>query len=86
MDQRFKRRHGDPRRPAVAGSSRAVLAIDVFCYQVKKYIGVAASLGGVDVLVFTGGIGEHSPSIRAQICQVLTFGIALDPAKNEDVE
>jgi len=39
------------------------------------------------VLVFTGGIGEHSPSIRAQICQGLDFlGIALDPAKNEDVE
>ena len=71
-----------------AGSSRAALAIDVFCYQVKKYIGAfAASLGGVDVLVFTGGIGEHSPSIRAQICQGLDFlGIALDPAKNEDVE
>ena len=71
-----------------AGNRRAKLAIDVFCYQVQKYIGAfAAALGGVDVLVFTGGIGEHGPLQREQICRGLEFlGIALDPQKNDTVE
>lgn len=73
---------------AASGNSRAQLAIDVFCYQVKKYIGAfAAALGGLDVLVFTGGIGEHGPRQRWQICQGLDFlGIALDPDVNAKVE
>lgn len=49
----------------------------MFCYRVRKYVGAyIAALGGLDVLIFTGGIGENSPEIRARICQGLeTFGI-----------
>lgn len=70
---------------ARATDSRAVEAIDVFCYQAKKCIGsFAAALGGLDALVFSGGIGEHSPEVRAQICKELEFlGIAIDPALND---
>ena len=65
--------------------TRAADAIDVFCYQVKKCIGsFAAALGGLDALVFSGGIGEHSPEVRAQICREMEFlGIAIDPALND---
>lgn len=65
--------------------SRAADAIEVFCYQAKKCIGsFAATLGGLDALVFSGGIGEHSPEVRAQICEKLDFlGIRLDPALND---
>jgi acetate kinase len=65
--------------------SRAADAIDVFCYQARKCIGsFAAALGGVDALVFSGGIGEHSPEVRAQICKDMEFlGIAIDPALND---
>lgn len=78
----------DLEEAAKAGNSGAQLAINVFCYQVKKYIGAfAAVLGGVDVLVFTGGIGEHGPLQREQICQGLEFlGITLDPEKNAVVK
>lgn len=64
--------------------SRAVEAIDLFCYQVSKYIGAyAAVLGGLDTLVFSGGIGEHLPEVRAQVCHNLGFlGIELNQAKN----
>lgn len=67
------------------GHQRAQLAIEVFCYQVKKYIGsFAAVMNGLDALIFTGGIGEYSPAIRAGICHDLDFlGIELDGAKNE---
>ncbi len=63
---------------------RAADAIALFCYQAKKAIGgLAAALGGLDMLVFTGGIGEHSPVMRARICDGLDFlGIALDGARN----
>jgi acetate kinase len=63
---------------------RATLAIDVFCYRAKKYIGAyLAAMGGAHAVVFTGGIGENSPEIRAQICEGLQFfGLKLDPAKN----
>ena len=65
--------------------SRAADAIEVFCYQAKKCIGsFAATLGGLDALVFSGGIGEHSPEVRAQICEKLDFlGIRIDPALND---
>jgi acetate kinase len=55
------------------------LAVSAFCYRVKKYIGsYIAALGGLEVLIFTGGIGENSPEIRARVCQGLeTFGIDL---------
>ncbi len=63
---------------------RSAEAIELFCYQAKKYIGaLAAVLGGLETLVFTGGIGEHAPDIRARICADLTFlGIELDDQKN----
>jgi acetate kinase len=63
---------------------RAAEAVSCFCYQVSKGIGAfAATLGGVDTLTFAGGIGEHSPAIRARICAPLGFcGIALDATRN----
>jgi acetate kinase len=67
---------------------RAAEAVALFCYQAKKWIGaLAAALGGLDTLVFTAGIGEHSPIIRARICDGLEFlGVALDTARNETGE
>lgn len=64
---------------------RAKEAIEIFCYQVKKSIGgLAAALGGINTLVFTGGMGENAPKIRARICEGLEFlGIVLDPYQNE---
>jgi len=63
---------------------RAAEAIALFCYQAKKWIGaLAAVLGGLDTLVFSGGIGENSAVIRERICDGLGFlGIELDPARN----
>jgi acetate kinase len=64
---------------------RARLAIDIFCYRARKYIGsYLAAMNGADAVVFTGGIGENSPEIRRRICADLDFlGIAVDPARNE---
>ena len=64
--------------------SRAAEAIELFCYQTKKWIGsYAAVLGGLDTLVFSGGIGEHAPEIRERICYGLQFlGIELDKTRN----
>ena len=63
---------------------RAYEAVALFCYQVKKWIGsFAAALGGLDTLVFAGGIGENAPTVRARICDGLAFlGIELDAARN----
>ncbi len=63
---------------------RAAEAVALFCYQVKKWIGAfAAALGGVDTLVFAGGIGENAPPVRARICNGLEFlGIKLDEKRN----
>ena len=63
---------------------RAAEAIALFCYQAKKWIGAfAAALGGLDTVVFTGGIGENAPNVRARICEGLGFlGIELDGAPN----
>jgi acetate kinase len=63
---------------------RAAEAIALFCYQAKKWLGAyAAALGGLDTLVFAGGIGENSPEVRARICEGLEFlGIELDSARN----
>jgi acetate kinase len=62
----------------------AAEAIDVFCYSVRKWIGgFAAALGGLDTLIFSGGIGENSPPIRSRICAGLEFlGVELDQDKN----
>jgi acetate kinase len=69
---------------ADAGHPGALLAIQVFCYRVRKYLGAyAAAMGGLDAVVFTGGIGENAAGIRSRICQGLGFlGIELDPALN----
>jgi acetate kinase len=63
---------------------RAAEAVALFCYQAKKWIGAyAAALGGLDTLVFAGGIGENAPIIRARICEGLDFlGIDLDKTRN----
>jgi acetate kinase len=63
---------------------RAAEAIALFCYQVKKWIGAfAAALGGLDTLVFAGGIGENAPTVRTRICDGLGFlGIELDQKRN----
>ncbi len=63
---------------------RAAEAVALFCYQAKKWIGAyAAALGGLDALVFAGGIGEHAATVRARICDGLKFlGIQLDPSRN----
>ena len=67
-----------------ADDRRAAEAVALFCYQAKKWIGAfAAALGGLDTLVFTGGIGENDPVIRARICDGLGFlGIELDQQRN----
>jgi acetate kinase len=69
---------------ARANDAKAEEAIGVFCYQAKKFIGgYAAALGGIDALVFTGGIGERSPEVRGRICEGLGFlGIEIDAASN----
>jgi acetate kinase len=63
---------------------RAAEAVALFCYQVKKWVGAfAAALGGLDTLVFAGGIGENAPAIRARICDGLGFlGIELEERRN----
>jgi len=68
-----------------ASDERAREALDVFCYHVRKWIGgFAAALGGVDTLVFAGGIGENAWQIRSRICTDLRFvGIELDANRNE---
>ncbi|GKS63636.1 acetate kinase [Nitrospira sp.] len=65
--------------------ARAAEAVALFCYHVKKSIGsLAAALGGLDTLVFSAGIGEHAPIVRARICEGLEFlGIVIDPARND---
>ena len=66
--------------------ARAAEAVALFCYQAKKWIGsFAAALGGVDTLVFSGGIGENAPLVRAHICDGLSFlGIELHESRNAD--
>ena len=69
---------------AAAGDDRSRLALDIYCYRLRKYVGAyAAAMGGLDVLVFTAGVGENSADIRAAVCEGLGFlGIDLDPAAN----
>lgn len=64
---------------------RAAQAVDLFCYQSKKYLGsLSAILGGFDTLIFSGGIGENDAGVRALICSGLNFlGIELDPKEND---
>lgn len=74
----------DLEEAATKGNERAQLAIDVFAYTVRKYIGsYAAAMGGVDAIVFTAGLGENSVSMRDYICNGLEFlGTRIDPVRN----
>ena len=67
-----------------AGDADAALALDMYAYRIRKYIGAyVAALGRVDALVFTAGVGENSDVVRAKVCEGLSaLGISLDPAKN----
>jgi acetate kinase len=69
---------------AAAGDARARLALDVFVDAIRRYVGAfLVRLGGVDVMTFSGGIGENSPDIRAAVCEGLgVFGLDLDAARN----
>lgn len=73
----------DLENAAADGNHRAQLALDMFAYRVKKYIGsYAAALGGVDIIVFTGGIGERDPETRKKVLSNLEFmGVKTDPQK-----
>ena len=64
---------------------RARLAIEIFCYRARKYIGsYLAAMGGAEAIIFTGGIGENSPEVRARICDGLQWiGLTLDPKRND---
>ena len=75
MKTLLDRRSGDP---------AAAIAIEMFCYQLRKQVGAfAAAMDGLDLLVFAGGIGERAPAIRAEVCSGLAhLGIALDPTLN----
>ncbi len=69
-----------------ATDENASLAVELFCYQTRKAIGgLATTIGGLDSLIFTGGIGENAPLIRQKICNGLSyFGVELDPARNHN--
>jgi acetate kinase len=69
-----------------ARDARAADAVALFCYQAKRWIGsFAAALGGLDTLVFAGGIGENAPLVRARICEGLDFlGIELNNSRNAE--
>ncbi len=71
---------------AEEGNNNARLAIDVHCYRIRKYIAAyAAAMGGLDAVVFTAGIGENSPTVRARCCEDMEWmGIRIDEAANSD--
>ncbi|HHI02634.1 MAG TPA: acetate kinase [candidate division Zixibacteria bacterium] len=66
------------------GNSNAKLAVDIYCYRLSKYIGgYSVAMGGLDQIIFTGGIGENSPQVREKTCESLRFlGVELDKDKN----
>lgn len=75
----------DLQKLASGGDARASLALDVFAYRVRKYVGAyAAALEGLDAIAFTGGIGEHSSVVRWKVCAGLVWlGVKLDASRNE---
>lgn len=75
----------DVQGAAEEGNERAQLALEVFTYRCRKYVGAyAAAMGGIDALVFSGGVGQHSAYVRQEICRGLEFiGLKLDPKLNE---
>ncbi|MEN6357736.1 MAG: acetate kinase [Armatimonadota bacterium] len=78
----------DVENAADKGNKRAQLALAIFCYRIRKYIGAyIAAMGGLDAMVFTGGIGENSTTIRARVCDGMDFfGIELDSDKNDKLK
>ena len=72
-------------KAAAGGDQKAQLAIEMFCVAIRKYVAAySAVLGGLDLLVFAGGIGEHSAAVRSQVCGGLKFlGVDLDETANE---
>lgn len=72
---------------AKAGNKRCQLALDMYYYRIKKYVGAyAAAMGGVDVILFTGGVGENQSDCRELVCEGLDFmGVEIDKAKNDTV-
>lgn len=77
----------DLKAAAEEGNKRAQITREIQSYQIKKYIGsYAAAMGGVDAIVFTGGIGEHNAELRYNVCSDMEFmGIAIDADKNEEM-
>ena len=75
----------DIQQGAARGEENCVLAMEMAAYRIRKYIGAyAAAMNGLDALIFTAGIGEHSAALREAVCQEMDFlGIRLDPSKNE---
>jgi acetate kinase len=73
---------------AARGDSRSQLALDVFVFAIRHYLGAfLLELGGVDAITFSGGIGENSPEIRAAVLKDLSgFGIELDESKNNSIK
>ena len=70
---------------SAAGNERAILASDMLNYQIKKYVGAyAAAMGGLDCVVFTGGIGENDAYVRSEVCKDMEFlGISIDAERNK---
>jgi len=66
---------------------RVRLAVEIFCYRAKKYLGAyLAALGGTEAILFSGGIGEKSPEVRARICEGMEWcGILIDPLRNKEL-
>jgi acetate kinase len=74
----------DIENAAAEGNERAKLALDVYYYRVKKYVGAyAAAMGGLDLVVFTGGVGENDPALREYVCSGMEFlGLEFDADVN----
>ena len=74
----------DVENAAKEGNARAQLALDMYFYRIKKYIGAyAAAMGGVDIIVFTAGVGENQVGMREAVCDGLEFlGVKFDKEKN----
>jgi len=70
------------------GNKRAILGLDMYNYRVKKYIGAySAAMGGLDILIFTGGIGENANKTRSEICKDMNYlGLMLDEKKNNNIK
>jgi acetate kinase len=74
----------DVENAAAEGNERARLALDMYFYRIKKYIGAyAAAMGGVDIIVFTAGVGENQVGMRKEVCKGLEFlGVEFDDERN----